>query len=53
MKAKNTKKKTATTACFIHTTQFSHNATELKLRIYKNNSSVSYNIAVAKENCIL
>ena len=51
--AKNIKKKTRTTMCFIYNTQFSHNATELKLRIYKNNSSASYNMAVAKENHIM
>ena len=53
MIAKNTKKKTATATCFIQNTQFSHNAIELKLRIYKINSSASYNMAVAKENCII
>ena len=50
--AKNIKKKTGTTTCFIHKTQFSHNATEFKLRIYKNNSSASYNMAVAKKTVL-
>ena len=37
---------------YSHNTQFSHNATELKLRIYKKNRSSTYNMAVAKENWI-
>ena len=53
MLAKNMKKKTGATTCFIHNTQFSHNVTELKLRIYKNSSSASHNMVVAKENCII
>ena len=38
--------------CFIHNTKFSHDATELKLQIYKNNNSASYNMAIGKEDCI-
>ena len=50
--AKNIKKKTGATMCFIHNTKFSHDATELKLQIYKNNNSASYNMAIGKEDCI-
>ena len=39
--AQNMKKKLATT-CFIHKTQFSDDATELRLRIYKNMTSTNY-----------
>ena len=54
--AKDSKKyqeETGAATCFIHNTQFSHNATELKLRICKNNSSASHNMAIAMENCVL
>ena len=48
--AQNMKKKLATT-CFIHKTQFSDDATELRLRIYKNMTSTNY--AGNKKNYIL
>ena len=54
--AKDSKKyreETGSATCFIHDTQFSHNDTELKFRIYKNNSSASHIMAIAMKNCVI